>query len=189
MILRLAHDNDLNQILEIYGYYVDHSSFTFDYHLPSSADYLKKIKDSHSFIVAEESNTIYGFAYAGSHRAKPAYKWVCESTIYLLPDKTTQGMGKRLYSALIDLLFLQGYMSVLAGITRPNPVSVKFHESMGFIHAYSYENVGYKFNKWHSVDWYRLDLRSFSEEPPPIIKSVIDLGQEEMDQILRQYSN
>ena len=45
---------------------------------------------------------------------------------------TSQGIGKRLYCALIELLEKQGVKNVYGGVTLPNVKSEKLHLGLGF---------------------------------------------------------
>ena len=54
------------------------------------------------------------------------------------------GIGKGLYVSLFAILAAQGYFNAFAGITLPNPGSVKLHESVGFKPIGFYRTVGYK---------------------------------------------
>jgi phosphinothricin acetyltransferase len=75
------------------------------------------------------------------------------------------GIAKALYTALIEILKLQGFRNLYAVINTPNDKSVTFHEKMGFIFFAMYENVGYKLGKWKNVGWWQLQLNDYSDEP------------------------
>lgn len=61
-----------------------------------------------------------GYAYAHRHMEREAYQWNVELSIYLGWPYTSQGIGKRLYCALIELLEKQGVKNVYGGVTLPN---------------------------------------------------------------------
>ena len=42
-----------------------------------------------------------------------------------------------------------------AGVTLPNPASVRLHESMGFEPVGVYRQVGFKCNAWYDVAWFQ----------------------------------
>ena len=50
-----------------------------------------------------------------------------------------------LYRRLFAILREQGYRTMVAVIGLPNPKSVALHEALGFAHAGTLRNVGYKF--------------------------------------------
>jgi phosphinothricin acetyltransferase len=81
-----------------------------------------------------------------------------------------QGIATKLYQKLFQILKYQGCRNLYAGITLPNEKSVIFHQKMGFSKIADYKNIGYKFNRWHTVGWYELQLNVYSDAPAPFIK-------------------
>jgi phosphinothricin acetyltransferase len=61
--------------------------------------------------------------------------------------------------SLFSILREQGYFKAYAGITLPNPASVRLHESVGFCPVGVFEGIGYKLGQWHDVGWWQLDLQ------------------------------
>jgi phosphinothricin acetyltransferase len=59
----------------------------------------------------------------------------------------------------LRILAAQGYFTAFAGITLPNPGSVKLHETVGFKPIGSFRDIGYKLGRWHDVGWWQLALR------------------------------
>ncbi|NNC82353.1 MAG: N-acetyltransferase [Flavobacteriales bacterium] len=185
--MRCAKIDDLPHIRDIYDHYVHHSSITFDLTTPPIDSFAQKFESSHVFLLAEQGGVILGYAYANEHRYKAAYQWATESTIYLHKDHLNKKIGGPLYLALLDLLQHLGYLMVLAGITRPNPSSERFHERLGFKKIFSYEDIGYKKGQWHSVDWYRKDLMPPAAQPTRP-KRLESLDTEILESILGAHS-
>jgi len=79
------------------------------------------------------------------------------------------GIARALYTALFELLRLQGYRNAFAGIVQPNEASVAFHESMGFEKIGIYKGVGYKNGAWKDVGWWGLPLDDLAKAPIEII--------------------
>jgi len=122
---------------------------------------------------AENRAGVIGFAKASPHRGRCAYAWSAEVSVYIHPDHHRKGVGKRLYQQLIPMLKAQGYVTLIAGITTPNPASQRLHESMGFVRAATFERVGWKFGRWHDVGYWQLTLRPGGpEDAPPHIVAV-----------------
>ena len=46
----------------------------------------------------------------------------------------------------------------MGGITLPNPASVALHEKMGMKKVAHFEKVGFKFDQWHDVGYWQLNL-------------------------------
>jgi phosphinothricin acetyltransferase len=109
---------------------------------------------------------VAGYAYASKHRDRKAYQWSADVTCYVHADFRGQGVGKRLYTALLAIIARQGYHAAFAGITLPNAASVALHESVGFVKIALYREVGYKAGAWRDVGWYQRLLGTPAAEPP-----------------------
>lgn len=130
---------------------------------------IRTITGRYPWLVAEIGGTVAGYAYAGEHRWRTAYRWAADVTVYVSPAHHRQGVGRALYAALLTGLREQGLHSALAGITLPNPASVGLHQSFGFELVGVYRDIGYKLGRWHSVGWYQLRLRE--PEPEGVVPS------------------
>jgi phosphinothricin acetyltransferase len=119
--------------------------------------------DSYPFLVFETDGKIVGYAYGGAHASRPAYRWSVNTTVYAAAHVHRRGVGRALYAALLDALARQGFHAAFAGIALPNNKSVGLHEALGFRHIGTYEEVGFKFGRWHDVGWWR---RVLNEGPP-----------------------
>ncbi len=164
-MIRDFNIKDIHQLTDIYNYYVLNTIITFD-HIPySKEDYQEKITRIASefpCIIFEENNEIVGYAYASKWRAKPAYNFTVESTVYLNHSAKRNGIGTKLYAELLKRLKEQNYHTVIGGISLPNAPSIKFHEKFGFKKAAHFKEVGLKFGKWIDVAFWQLDLQTTS---------------------------
>lgn len=111
-----------------------------------------------------------GYAYAGLHRSRAAYRWAADVSVYVSPAHHRTGVGRELYEALFDTLRNQGVRVVCAGVTLPNEASVGLHEAMGFTPVGVYRNIGWKLGQWHDVGWWQLALLPQEGEPPPELR-------------------
>jgi L-amino acid N-acyltransferase YncA len=98
--------------------------------------------------------------------ARAAYRWSVDASTYISDSAHRQGIARALYTRLFEILVLQGYRSVYAGITLPNPASFALHKSMGFREVGIYHDVGYKFGKWHDTIWLERPLAEHVADPP-----------------------
>lgn len=171
--LRPIKPEDAAGSRELYRYYVENTVCSFEYEVPSAEEWIDRIKKTTSYypwLVIEFEQKIIGYAYASKHRTRSAYNWSVESAVYVDRNFHRLGIGKALYAALIDILRLQGYRNIYAGITLPNEKSVRLHQSMGFYEVGVFKKIGYKFGSWHDTGWFQLHLNS-SGEAPGLIKS------------------
>src|ERR1700722_17106820 len=120
------------------------------------------------WLVAELDGAVAGYAYAGPHRARAAYRWSTDVTVYVSAARQRRGVGRALYPRLFALLVQQGYYEAGAGITLPNDASVALHESLGFRLVGVYRQIAFKFGAWRDVGWWQKTLREHVPgEPPP----------------------
>lgn len=166
--IRVAERADGTACAAIYRPIVEDTWIAFETEAPSPADMSRRIEAMllrFPWLVACDGDGVLGYAYAGAHRERAAYRWSVDVTVYLAEDARRQGLGRRLYSVLFDLLRRQGFRSAFAGIALPNAASEGLHEAMGFRPVGVYTDVGYKMGAWRDVGWWRLGLDAGQEEP------------------------
>jgi L-amino acid N-acyltransferase YncA len=143
--------DDLESVKAIYDGYVATSIATFDTVTPSLSTWEEKL----GCLYVATAPGVVGFAYASTYRPRPAYDNTIETTIYLSPDAAGKGLGRRLYSTLLDRIDSDGVHTALAVIALPNPGSVALHESLGFVEAGVLREVGHKFDRWIDTAFYQ----------------------------------
>jgi L-amino acid N-acyltransferase YncA len=175
MKIRRAAPADAAAIASIYAPYVTATVVSFETEPPAEEEMAKRIAevgDTHPWLVACEGDGIVtGYAYACAFRARPAYRFTVETTVYVADGAQRRGIGTLLYRSLLPVLERQGFAQAIAAITLPNEASVRLHEGLGFHQVGTYERVGFKFREWRSVGlWQRalLDLSTRPEEPRPV---------------------
>jgi len=159
--IRIATTEDAEAIRDIYAPYVISTPISFETE-PPNVDYFQQAIPErlrqYPWLVAESGGSVVGYAYAGRHQPRSAYRWSVDSSVYVRDSHFRQGIGSQLYERLLAILQCQGYRMVHAGITLPNEASVRLHESFGFRKVAVYPNVGYKLGAWRDVGWWSLDL-------------------------------
>ncbi|MFC1532396.1 arsinothricin resistance N-acetyltransferase ArsN1 family B [Thermodesulfobacteriota bacterium] len=176
--IRLAASDDAKQIVSIYGPFCGESSVSFEIVPPSQEDMMRRIVESveeYPWLVCERDKLILGYVHANRHRERAAYRWSVDVAAYIHEDYRGRGLGKVLYSVLLDTLRLQGFFIAYAGITLPNTGSIGLHKSVGFQKIGVYHGVGYKVGAWHDVSWWELFLQPEKTHPaePKKVKKVI----------------
>lgn len=178
MHCRLARPTDAPRLVDIYAPYVANTAVTFATVPLTEADFLHKMEDVFPFLVCEEDGQVLGYAYASAFRAKEAYRWDVELSIYVDAAAHRKGVGSKLMRGLLDLLRAQGFKSAYSCITLPNEPSLCLHQHFGFTQVGLFENAGYKLGQWRSVCWLRLPLGDFDGEPAePLPISQLDENQ------------
>jgi phosphinothricin acetyltransferase len=120
------------------------------------------------WVVAEVDGVVRGYAYAGRFRDRAAYDWTAETTVYVDQAFHGLGIGRATMQAVLAILRLQGFHMAVAGVTPPNPGSVALHVSLGFQRIGQFEEVGWKFGRWHGVEFFGLGLSATEPWPEPI---------------------
>ncbi|MDL2250285.1 N-acetyltransferase family protein [Lachnospiraceae bacterium OttesenSCG-928-J05] len=177
MIFRPVTEKDSEGIRAVYKPYIK-TPITFEYTLPSETEFrqrVAKISAFYPYLVCEDEGRIVGYAYAGRYRERKAYDWSVELSVYLDPEYTGQGLGKKLYQMLMAILARQGIKTVYGAITLPNSASERLHESLGFHKLGVYRNTGFKDGQWYSVIWYEKELAPYDNPPKPV-KSIAEVG-------------
>jgi len=160
-MLRRCTAADAAQICDIYNHYVRETVVTFEESPVPEADMARRIADISAdlpWLVWELDGVIVGYAYASPWKTRAAYRHAVESSIYLAPQATGQGLGPKLYAALIAELRRRGLHCVIGGAALPNPASVALHERLGFAKVAEFRQVGFKFGRWIDVAYWELML-------------------------------
>ena len=111
--IRTASVKDAKKLLEIYEYYVKHTAITYEFEVPTLADFEQRIATTlknYPYLVAEVDGEIAGYVYAGRFRTRAAYDWSVETSIYLSGKYQRLGLGRLLYEKLEEILKKQNKM-------------------------------------------------------------------------------
>ena len=109
----------------------------------------------YQLMVAELEGTVVGYAASLRFHQRPAYAPSVMTSIYLHKDHTGKGIGKNVYSALIEQLKkVEDVHRAYGLVVLPNPGSEKLHEKLGFQIAGLLHEGGFKFGKYHDVRMY-----------------------------------
>jgi phosphinothricin acetyltransferase len=170
-IVRLARPGDGAACAAIYGPFVEDTSISFELTPPTADEMASRIAKTTArtpWLVVEVDGIVRGYAYGTRHRDRAAYDWTVESTVYVDRAFAGRGIGRAAMTALLEVLRLQGFHLVVAGITQPNPASTGLHTSLGFERIGEFREIGWKEERWHGVEWYGLELGPGDRAPAPI---------------------
>ena len=179
MVIRLAKEEDLPQILKIYAPYITDTTVSFEYTVPTEEEFAQRfssITRQFPWLVWEENGEISGYAYGSAPFERAAYSWCAESSIYLAPHAKGRGIGRALQTALEEILTLQGYRILYALITSENAASLAFHKAVGFAPCAEFPGCGFKFGREHGVIWLQKNLNGTDvyENFPVSVKALVD---------------
>jgi len=156
LTIRPAEDGDVPAIQAIYAHHVLHGIASFEEEPPDQAEIARRMADVRArglpYLVAEDrpgSGAILGYAYAGTYRARPAYRFTLEDSVYVLPGKGGKGIGSALLGELIDRCAALGYRQMIAVIgDSANHGSIRLHARHGFREVGVLHSVGFKHGRW-----------------------------------------
>ncbi len=166
--IRFAEKSDATAILSIYAKYIKETRVTFEIEVPEVSAFeerMERIMERFPWVVCEIDGSIAGYAYASKHGERAAYRWSADLSVYIDERYHRRGIAAALYEAVQELLREQGYFTVYAGVSTPNPRSEAFHTAMGFRNLGEFRNVGYKLGQWCGVTWFELPLSEYREVP------------------------
>ncbi len=162
-MIRPGSADDLAAINRIYNHYIKQTIITFDvdpWPREKRAEWFTHYHETgrHRLLVADAGGEVTGYATSSPLRPKAAYNTSVETSVYLAPRSTGQGLGHRLYQSLFEGLAPEDVHRAYAGIALPNPASIKLHLRCGFQSIGIYHEVGRKFGSYHSVQWFEKTL-------------------------------
>ena len=173
LIFRFATEGDAEEILGIYKPYIENTTITFEYEVPAVEEFRERIRETlekYPYIVCTYDGKIIGYAYAHRIWSRAAYQWDVELSVYTDGNYAGNGIGKKLYKILIEILKLQNVVNVYALITYHNENSEKMHNYFGFKKIAVFEKSGYKFGKWIGVTCFEKASSEHSKNPKPLKK-------------------
>ena len=175
LTIRPARDEDIAAITAIYAEQVLKGTASFELTPPSEAEMAGRratiLAAGLPYLVAEleaaPAPRIAGYAYAGPYRPRPAYENTVENSVYVDRDCRGKGVGRALLAALVDACEKAGKRQMIAVIgDSANRPSIALHAALGFHHAGTLENVGFKHGKWLDSVLMQRALGEGAESPP-----------------------
>jgi L-amino acid N-acyltransferase YncA len=160
-----SHEAHAAQILAIFNEAIANSTALYDYQprVLASMDGWFKTKAANRFpVIGVESDDgqLLGFASYGTFRAWPAYKYSVEHSVYIHAEHRGKGLGEALLQRLIDAAIEQQHHVMVGGIDVANAGSIRLHAKLGFTHAGTIQQAGFKFGRWLDLAFYQLILKT-----------------------------
>jgi phosphinothricin acetyltransferase len=162
-------DLDAEACRSIYAPFVTDTSVSFEERVPTVDEFRGRIEATlagYAWLVLADAGLVAGYAYASQHRARAAYRWAVDVTVYIAPSHHRSGAGRLLYTELFARLRQLGFRVACAGVTLPNEGSVGLHKAMGFEEVGIYKRIGWKAGAWRDVMWLQLELIPADGSPP-----------------------
>jgi phosphinothricin acetyltransferase len=101
------------------------------------------------YLVADLEGTVAGYGYCSPYRARSAYRYALEDSVYVREDMAGRGVGAALLGALVERCTVLGYRQLVAIIgDSAHEASIGLHASLGFVRVGTLRSVGYKHGRW-----------------------------------------
>jgi len=162
-IVTCSYDRHVAAIQDIFNEAIMNSTALYEYQ-PRSLSMMEdwfRTKEAGGFpVIGVESaqGQLLGFASYGIFRAYPAYKYTVEHSVYVQRDHRGQGLGLMLMRELIVLARAQERHLMVGAVDAANVASIALHRKLGFAHAGTIAQAGFKFGRWLDLAFYQLLL-------------------------------
>jgi phosphinothricin acetyltransferase len=151
--VRAAQPEDLPAIHAIYAHHVLSGLASFEEEPPSPAELRRRYDEVRArklpYLAAELDGAVAGYGYCAPYRARSAYRYALEDSVYVRHDAHGRGVGRALLAELIRACEALGYRQMVAIIgDSAHAASIGLHESQGFLRVGTLRAVGFKFGRW-----------------------------------------
>ncbi len=153
MEVRDAVQGDLPAIQAIYAHHVLRGLASFEEVPPDLDEMRRRHADVTGrglpYLVAARERDVLGFGYCAPYRARSAYRYALEDSVYIREGNAGQGLGTKLLAELLARCEQLGYRQVIAVIgDSANAASIALHARFGFLRVGTLRSTGYKFGRW-----------------------------------------
>ena len=160
-MIREVLESDAEALAALYNPYITEGVISFEYDVVDGVEMARRIRritERYPWIVYEIDGQIQGYAYASRWKERAAYYYCAETTVYLRQGQEGKGLGSLLYEELLHRLPSHDVKVAIGCIALPNEASVALHEKMGFEKVGHFPEVGYKFDRWIDIGYWRKAL-------------------------------
>jgi phosphinothricin acetyltransferase len=169
--VRPAAAADLPAIQAIYAHHVLQGLASFEEEAPALDEMRRRHDDVVSralpWLVADFGGTVAGYGYCAPYRARSAYRYALEDSVYVRDDMTGKGVGSALLAELVRRCEGLGYRQIVAVIgDSANAASINLHAAFGFLRVGTLRSVGFKFGRWVDSVLMQRPLGSGDGSPP-----------------------
>jgi len=171
LVVRDAREADFTRISAIYGEHVRHGLASFEELAPSAGEMVERWRAITArglpYLVAEADGVLEGYSYAGPYRARSAYRFTLENSVYVAPDRARGGVGSLLLAELIRRCEAGPWRQMVAVIgDSANTASIAVHRKLGFRPVGTLVGVGFKHGRWVDSVLMQRELREGDRAPP-----------------------
>lgn len=170
--LRDSCESDCSFIQSIYAHHVLYGTASFEIDPPTVDEIRNRRADiiakALPYVVAERDGVVLGYAYVTMYRARPAYRFTVENSVYVREGLAGEGIGSALLEALIKRCAQAGFRQMIAVIGDSSAASVALHKKLGFTQVGLFRSVGFKAGAWRDTAMLQLALGAGDQIPPEL---------------------
>lgn len=137
---------ELTVALDIYNYYIQHSTATFRTEVLSLSEFQTFLFVGHplygSYLIRDAALQINGFCALTRYSPRQAYARTAEIMVYLRPTCTGQGLGQLAIKYLEQRAQERAIRVLVAIVTGENQASLRLFEKLGYERCAHYKEVG-----------------------------------------------
>ncbi len=170
-LIRDSSAADIPAITAIYAHWVTHGLASFEVDPPDPTEIARRrdavLAAGFPYLVAEAPEGLLGYAYASAYRARPAYRFSVENSVYVAPGAGRRGIGLALMEEVIAQCTGAGFRQMVAVIgDSGNAASIALHKRAGFTTAGLLKAAGWKHGRWVDSVLMQRPLGAGAEAPP-----------------------
>ncbi len=170
-VIRDASEADMARVQRIYAQHVLHGVASFEEEAPSLEEMLARrrevLRQGLPFLIAAQEEAVLGYSYAAAYRARAAYRYSVEDSVYLADGLAGRGLGRALLTALIARCELGPWRQMIAVIgDSGNEASIRLHSKLGFARVGTMRAVGFKLGRWVDCVLMQRELGPGDAMPP-----------------------
>lgn len=167
-----AEEKHIPAIRDIYAHHVLHGTGSFETDPPDAHQMFARLEKSAASGCRGSSRyrkiRSFGYCYLTPlSRARRAYRYTLEDSIYIAPTAQRQGVGKALLCHVIGWAEAQGYRLLIAIVgDSNNQGSLKVHQPIRICNRHA-ENIGFKHGLWLDTVLLQRNLGEGNSTLPP----------------------
>jgi phosphinothricin acetyltransferase len=150
-MLRDATAADLPAINDIYNYYVERSTCTYQLEPETMADrerwFAAHSPDRYPVVVVEVDGRVVAWGSLSKFHARAGYDPSVEASVYIAHDFHRRGLGRMVLSHLVERAQAAGFHTVIGGASADQIASIALQERLGFEKVGHLKEVGQKFGR------------------------------------------
>ena len=163
MLIRVAEQKDLPELLDIYNSEVLNSVANLDLTPRTLAEWQVWFDhhnvENHPLYVAEIDGRVAGYVSLSSYREKEAFRSTVELSIYVAADFRKRGLASELMAFILEQARAdERTHAIISVISATNEPSISLHKKLGFTYCGMIPEVGVKFGVYQDIVNYWLGV-------------------------------